>query len=482
MGGLIVKERTFKRKFIIAFIKIIVLSLIFSLVSFFIWALTFNYVRYPANYYEKQIGDIAKVIVENHDDVLDKRFQKNMESFVPKGGISYQVLDEYGNFLYGTLEEKIIKNREELITSINSNKIIGNKQYAKIIPVLGRNSDFKGAVVLVYKIESTKKTDSQILLTLSNMVILFPFAFIIIFTLIYAKKLSKEINKPVTILLNAAEMIKNQNLNFTIDYDENNEFSKLCNAFESMRKNLKESLIRQWDLEEKRRENIGNIAHDLKTPLTIVNTYTEAILDGTVKGERIREYLEVIKRNNERALALVMDLNTLHNIENPDFILHPMEVDIVDFLNSKEKDYKFLCQERGIDFVVKVEDLREKNFMSKFDIRSLEQVLDNCISNSIRYTEKGELIEIRAKCRDEVIEFSIIDTGKGFSDEDLKNIFNKFYKGDKSRSFSSGHSGLGMYISKIIVEKHGGYIEAKNNVPKGAIIQFNIKPIGNQIS
>jgi signal transduction histidine kinase len=99
------------------------------------------------------------------------------------------------------------------------------------------------------------------------------------------------------------------------------------------------------------------------------------------------------------------------------------------------------------------------------------------MSNSIRYTEKGESIKLNILCKDDKIKFSIMDTGKGFSNEDLKNIFNKFYRGDKSRSFTTGHSGLGMYIAKTIVEKHGGNIKAENNSPKGGIIEFDIKPM-----
>ena len=106
-------------------------------------------------------------------------------------------------------------------------------------------------------------------------------------------------------------------------------------------------------------------------------------------------------------------------------------------------------------------------------------MLDNSISNSIRYTEKGECIKLDVLCKDDEIGFFIVDNGKGFSNEDLKSLFNKFYKGDKSRSFKTGHSGLGMYIAKTIVEKHGGYIKAENNNPKGAIIKFNIKPINS---
>jgi signal transduction histidine kinase len=304
-----------------------------------------------------------------------------------------------------------------------------------------------------------------------------PFIFIIVFTYIYAKKLSREINKPVNILLKASEKIKNRDLDFTIEYNENDEFTKLCNAFEEMRVNLKDSLTKQWSLEQSRRENIANITHDLKTPLTIVSTYSEALMDNDIKGDKLKDYIEVIRRNNQRALVLLDDMNKISNIESPDFILNPIDVNIVEFLKLKEKDYKLLCQEKGINFKMDITDFRKNNFVDKFDTKSIEQALDNCISNSIRYTEKGGDITLTILCTDKEIEFSIIDTGTGFTNEDLKNLFNKFYKGDKSRSFTTGHSGLGMYIAKTIVEKHGGNIEAKNNNPKGAIIRFNIKSI-----
>lgn len=476
MGGLSVKNKSFKKQFVVTFIKILVLSLIFSLLSFYIWLITFTYIRYPANHYERQIGDIIKKIDENCDNVLDKSFESKMNEIIPHKGMLYQALDGDGNMVYGTLDKKIIEDKNDLVTNINSTKSLDGKSFARIIPILDKDSNIKGAVVLNYRLVSTQKNHSNVLSLLCNSMIFLPFIFIIIFTFIYAKKLSKDINQPVNILLDASEKIKNQDLDFTIEYNENNEFTKLCNAFEDMRVNLKDSLIKQWDLEEKRHENISNIAHDLKTPLTIVSTYSEALIDGTVKEEKFKNYVEVIKRNNERALILLDDMNKLSNIENPNFVLEPIEINIIEFLKLKEKDYKLLCEEKGIDFKINIIDSREKNFIDKFDIKSLEQILDNCISNSIRYTEKGESIELNILCKDKEIEFSIIDTGKGFSNEDLKNLFNKFYKGDKSRSFTTGHSGLGMYIAKTMVEKHGGKIKAENNNPKGAIINFNIKP------
>lgn len=470
------KYKSFKRQFIITFIKILVLSLMFSLLSFIIWFATFDHISYPANHYENLIVDIVEEIGKSHDGILDKNYKNKMEKMLPNEGILYQVLDKDGNILYGTFNTKIIKDKKELATSLNSTKSIGGNSFARIDPIFDTKGNIKGAIIFNYRLAPTQKTHNTALFLLSNSIIFFPFIFIIVFTFIYAKKLSKEINTPVNILLDASEKIKNKDLDFNIEYSENNELTKLCNAFEEMRINLKNSLIKQWELEQNRRENIANIAHDLKTPLTIISTYSEALMDGNIKQNKFKDYVEVIKRNNGRALILLDDMNKISNIESPDFILEPIDVNIVEFLNVKEKDYRLLCQEKGINFKIDIIDSRENNFIDKFDIKSIEQVLDNCISNSIRYTEKNGCIELVVLCKDEKIEFSIIDTGKGFTKEDLKNIFNKFYKGDKSRSFETGHSGLGMYIAKTIVEKHGGNIEAKNNNPKGAIIKFNIKP------
>ncbi len=106
------KNKSFKNQFIITFIKILALSFIFSIFSFSIWFEIFDYIRYPANYYERQIGDIIKKINENHDYVLDKGFENKMNEIVPHQGILYQVLDNNGNIIYGTLDKKIIEDKK----------------------------------------------------------------------------------------------------------------------------------------------------------------------------------------------------------------------------------------------------------------------------------------------------------------------------------------------------------------------------------
>ncbi|WP_051986304.1 sensor histidine kinase [Clostridium amazonitimonense] len=477
MGLKTVKDKSLKHQFIWAFIKIIVISLTLSILSFIIWFETFEYIKYPANHYESQLPNIIQEINGKYEVVLDKSFEEEMNKIVPHEGISYQVLDSKGNLIYGNIKNSLIKNERELYENLNSNLNLQNNRFARVIPVFNKENNIKGAILLEYQLKSTQRTKNSLVFKLFNLVIFIPFVYIVIFTIIYSKKLTKNITKPINLLMEGSEKIKNKDLDFSINYKENNEIGKLCDAFEDMRVNLKESLIKQWDMEEKRRENMASIAHDLKTPLTIVNAYSEALIDGSVKEDKFKDYIEVIKRNNERALILLDDMNKISNIENPNFILEPREINIIEFLKVKEKDYNLLCKEKAIGFKIDIIDLREKNFIDRFDIKSLEQVLDNIISNSIRYTEKGEYVKLDILCRDDEIEFTNEDNGKGFTNEDLKNLFNKFYKGDKSRSFKTGHSGLGMYIAKTIVEKHGGSIKAENNNPKGAIIKFNIKPI-----
>ncbi len=477
MGCKIMKDKSLKYQFIVAFIKIIVLSLILSIISFIIWFKTFDYIQYPANYYENQLSRIIYEINEKYEAVLDKKFEGELNKIVPSEGMLYQVLDNEGNLIYGSIKNPLVKNKRKLYENLNSVLRLGNNNFAKVVPVFNENSDIKGVIILKYQLRSTPKINNYLLYKLNNLIIFIPFLYIVVFTIFYSKKLAKNLVKPINLLMEGSEKIKNKDLNFSIDYKENNEIGRLCDAFEDMRINLKDSLIKQWDLEEKRRENIASIAHDLKTPLTIINTYSEALIDSAIKGDKFKDYIEVIKRNNERALALLEDMNKISNIENPNFTLQPIEINIIEFLELKEKDYNLLCQGKGIYFKVDIIDLREKRFIDKFDIKSIGQVLDNIMSNSIRYTEKGESIRLNILCKDDKIKFSIIDTGKGFSNEDLKNLFNKFYKGDKSRSFTTGHSGLGMYIAKTIVEKHGGNIKAENNSPKGGIIEFDINPM-----
>lgn len=473
------KRKSLKREFISAFIKVLLFSFILSVISLIVWLKGIQVFYYPANYYERQLSAIINEVNESHQEVLNKDFQDKMNKIIPAEGISYQVLDLDGNIVYGNMENSIIEDTRTLYENLNSVFSLGGNDFARVTPIFNDNNDIIGSIIFKYSIRTSPRANNNTMYRLSNLIIFSPFVYIIILTIFYSRRLAKNISEPINLLMESSEKIKNKDLDFSIEYKEDNEIGKLCNAFEDMRIALKDSLIKQWDLEEMRRETTASIAHDLKTPLTVINTYSEALMDGDMEEHKLKEYIGVIKRNNERALCLLEDMNRAASIENMDFNLYPGDVNLAEFLDLKREDYRLLCSEKGILFKLDIVDLREKDLAAKFDVESMEQVLDNIISNSIRYTDKGGYIELNVLYKDDGVKFSVIDTGKGFSNEDLKNIFNKFYRGDKSRSFTTGHSGLGMYIAKAIVEKHGGGINVRNNTPKGGIIEFYIPSLIN---
>ena len=173
---------------------------------------------------------------------------------------------------------------------------------------------------------------------------------------------------------------------------------------------------------------------------------------------------------------MIMDMNKLINIEDPNFKLNPIKLDILEFLESKEDDYLEIMNEYRISYKYEIKDFREEKEESLYDIEGINQVMDNIILNSVRFSE-DKAIDIVIEIYHDSFIFKLSDTGPGFSREDLANIFKKFYRGDKSRSSESGNSGLGMYISKEIVRLHGGEIKARNNKNGGAYIEFIVKEL-----
>ncbi len=118
-----------------------------------------------------------------------------------------------------------------------------------------------------------------------------------------------------------------------------------------MKNALKESLNKQWIMEEDRKEMIKAIAHDLKTPITVIQGHVEVLMEGGIKDPiRVEKYLNIIKANTERMGRLISDMNLTSEIENKNFDLAPVKVDIIEFLEKKQQDYKVLCKDKNIEF------------------------------------------------------------------------------------------------------------------------------------
>lgn len=327
------------------------------------------------------------------------------------------------------------------------------------------NSNVKGAAIIKYNIEtSVKKDKNEKIVRVFQVFLPFsPFVYIIIFTIIFTRKLIKSIQQSINEIIDASNKIKEKDLDFEINYKSNNELGKLVSSFEEMKNALKESLNKQWIMEEDRKEMIKAIAHDLKTPITVIQGHVEVLMEGGIKDPiRVEKYLNIIKANTERMGRLISDMNLTSEIENKNFDLAPVKVDIIEFLEKKQQDYKVLCKDKNIEFKLFLEKDFNLNKEFSIDAERLEEILDNIISNAIRYTPDGKSIITKVKIYNHIIKFIVEDEGTGFNNKELCYVFEKFYRGDSSRSKEKGHSGLGMYIVKILVEKHNGWITAEN--------------------
>lgn len=296
-----------------------------------------------------------------------------------------------------------------------------------------------------------------------------PYIFIALYSVIFSKIYIKKIDKSPQKI----DTFENQDINLDINYEDIDEPNKIAESFEKMRVNLKDAFNTQLKSEKEKQDIIQSLSHDLRSPLTLIKGHVELLQSGAYKNEeRLKRYLNVIEKSTNRAVALVDDLNVLSKIDDSDFILDKKEVLLNDFINEKFEDYKTLANEKHLNFCVNV-DSELNDAVVYIDKSQISRVIDNIITNSFRYVDEGGSIEvdISQNEQDKVV-FKIKDSGAGFRKEDLPNVFNRFYKGDKSRANSNGNSGLGLYICKKIIDKHSGEIRVFNE--NGAVVEFSI--------
>ncbi|MGM9532051.1 DUF975 family protein [Intestinibacter sp.] len=269
------------------------------------------------------------------------------------------------------------------------------------------------------------------------------------------------------------DTLENQDINLDLNYEDIDETNKIAEVFEKMRVNLKDAFNTQLKSEKEKQDIIQSLSHDLRSPLTLIKGHVELLQSGAYKNEeRLKRYLNVIEKSTNRAVTLVDDLNVLSKIDDSDFILDKKEVLLNDFIKEKFEDYKTLAKEKHLKFYVNV-DSELSDAVVYIDKSQISRVVDNIITNSFRYVDEGGSIEVDiSQSEQDKVVFKIKDSGAGFSKEDLPNVFNRFYKGDKSRANSSGNSGLGLYICKKIIDKHSGEIRVFNE--NGAVVEFSI--------
>lgn len=234
-----------------------------------------------------------------------------------------------------------------------------------------------------------------------------------------------------------------------------------------------QDVTEQEQLESARREFVANVSHELRTPLTTMKSYLEALEDGAVDDPSLaHRFLGVMRNETERMIRLVNDLLHLSRLDSRKALIAKEPTHVAEMLEEVADRFSFQLQQKRIGIEIDV-DPRVGSVM--LDRDQIDQVLDNLVSNAIKYTPEGGAIRIESrKIDNEWMELVVKDNGIGIPKKDLSRIFDRFYRVDKARSRSMGGTGLGLSIAREIVKAHGGHIALESELNQGTKVTVTL--------
>jgi signal transduction histidine kinase len=271
------------------------------------------------------------------------------------------------------------------------------------------------------------------------------------------------LTSPLRDLTGAIQKMSKGDLNQQVKVRSRDEVGKLGSAFNTMSSELAKS-------NQLRKQMTADIAHDLRTPLTVLNGYLEALQDGVLPANK--ERFAIMYSEVQQLSGLVEDLRTLSLADAGELSMNPQKVSPRGLLEQSFANFSYQAKKFKVKLIMEAdEDLPQV----MVDPQRMEQVLDNLISNAMRYVKKGGKIVLSAVAREDNVALSVEDDGEGIALEVLPHVFERFYRGDGSRNGSSGESGLGLAIAKSLVEAVGGTINAfSQGAGKGSIFTVTL--------
>lgn len=251
------------------------------------------------------------------------------------------------------------------------------------------------------------------------------------------------------------------------------EIDSLGATFKEMAERIEDQMDRLQKSDASRRELVANVSHDLRTPLATLRGYMETLLlkENSLRKEERRNYLETAIKHCERLSNLVSELLELAKLDSYEAHLTPEPFNLGELVQDVAQKFQLKAEEKDITIYKNIE--KEFPFVIA-DIGLIERVLENLIENAIHYTPQGGSIHLELTPQKEDITVRISDTGHGIREEELSNIFNRFYQLDKSRKSGPAHFGLGLAITKRILELHGRSIEVNSTVDSGTTFTFQL--------
>lgn len=407
-----------------------------------------------------EINEWSDLLVKG--EIKKKEFDTNMKimertdgvkiKFVPKKP-GDKLMGIYESPDDGTVGKKVVSDvlqgKERFIVTNLKNT---EKPYVILGTPFKDNKGIQGAIFLYSPVDKMNSRINQLYKQIARAFLSISIPMILL--LYYA---SKKFTTPLIKMSTVADCISHGDFEQRVELIGDDEVGLLADSLNNMAEKLQK-------LEQMRKDFIANVSHELRTPLTTIRANTQGILDGIIEGDEMEQYLNVTLDETKRLTDMVNELIDMSQLDKNNLKLNIKEADIKDIILQVIKQMKLKALEKNQSLDIEVSD----DLTGKIDGNRFRQVLINIIDNAIKFTPENGKITVKAARENSMLKVEIADTGCGIPKEHQDFIFERFYKTGNSKG-----AGIGLYLSKHIVEAHGGEIFVESESGKGT--KFFIK-------
>lgn len=405
----------------------------------------------PANHMETWINDNREVLVNA---------EKVTEEMLPLGS-AYGVYDVSRGFLYGNFDEE--EQTQAWESYMDNNTFTGDGGYYRFLIKEGEEV----CIVKYYiKAQASNKFLREHLPAPDVCII---FCFIVLFllqTVFLSRHFAKMFSRRLKVLNEVMEKIRCQDLEIGEEHSDIREIDEVLVSLSRMGEALSGALSKQWRMEKHKREQIAALAHDIKTPLTVIKGNAE-LLEEEAPGGAVREYNRYIRENAEEIENYLLMLQEMLLSEEEQ--AEPVTISAKEIAGRLADRARILAAgysggQREIE--IRIQESLSGELLC--DAGQIQRAWDNIVSNALEYTPQGKNILVIMENMDDIhyLAARVADRGKGFTEEGLKYAVGQFYQGDKSRH-KKGHRGLGLYTASRFAENQGGRITVENAADEG---------------
>ncbi len=280
---------------------------------------------------------------------------------------------------------------------------------------------------------------------------------------------ARYLGKPIKQLEEAALDVARGNLDRELDISRKDEFGSLAKSLNQMAGKLKDEYDQQKSLNEKQNQFFADIAHEVRNPLHTISGAMEMLQLEGLSEEKKSQYLNTAQKQIDRVVRLFQDIKSLQRYDMDESYINKSEFVLEKMIGEVVKTYAPIASEKGIELTF----TNSKESTVFGDIDKLEQVIDNLVSNAIKYTNSGSIV-VKTTHKDGLVEVSVKDSGIGIGAEHLDRLFDRFYRTDKARSRDKGGTGLGLAVVKGILTAHQSEILVESKPSKGSRFYFQL--------